>query len=158
MDSNSSSIAFDLYTDGSCHTQYKVGGWAAILWSNEKKIVLSGLVERTTNNRMELTAVIEALAFIRKNYPAVKSIRIYSDSQYVIGLPGRKEKLTLLGYSTKKGNPIPNSDLVINLLEQLNFFSVEWMKIKAHQKTGTLVNFNREADKLSRKLVREAVK
>ena len=106
---------------------------------------------------MELTAVIEALVFVRKNYPAIKSIKIYSDSQYVIGLPGRKKKLALLDYSTKKGTPIPNKDLVANLLDQLNFFSVEWIKIKAHQKTGTLVNFNREADKLSRKLVREAV-
>jgi ribonuclease HI len=157
MKSACSDIPFELYTDGSCHTRNKIGGWASILWSAEKKIVLSGLARGTTNNRMELTAVIEALVFVRKNYPAIKSIKIYSDSQYVIGLPGRKKKLALLDYSTKKGTPIPNKDLVANLLDQLNFFSVEWIKIKAHQKTGTLVNFNREADKLSRKLVREAV-
>jgi ribonuclease HI len=158
MTLNSNSSELDIYSDGSCHTRYRVGGWAAIIWIGGKKIVLTGIVPGSTNNRMELTAVIKALVYVRENYATIKTIKIYSDSQYVIGLPGRKEKLMASGFSTKKGNQIPNSDLVIELLEQLTFFSVEWKKIKAHQKNSSKDNYNIEADKLSRKKVREAVR
>lgn len=147
----------DIYSDGSCHTLHRVGGWAAILLIGDEKIVLKGIARDSTNNRMELTAVIKALEWVREKYANISTIRIYSDSQYVIGLPGRKEKLVTAGFSTKKGNKLPNSDLVIALLEQLSLFTVEWIKIKAHQKNGSPENYNREADKLSRKMVREAV-
>ena len=52
-----------IYTDGSCHTQQLVGAWAAIIFIGAKKFVLSGTEENTTHNRMELTAIIEALKF-----------------------------------------------------------------------------------------------
>ena len=145
----------DLYSDGSCHVQYKVGGWAAILCISEEKIVLSGMVPASTNNRMELTAVIKALSYIKEHFIHIRNITIYSDSQYVIGLPERKEKLVAAGFLTKKGNQIPNADLVNELLEAVGYFSVVWKKIKAHQKAGSAINYNREADMLARKIVRE---
>ena len=107
---------------------------------------------------MELTAVIEALLYLKTNYSTIQTVRIYSDSQYVIGIPRRKEKLIASGLLTKKGKPIPNSDLVLKLLEQLNFFTVVWIKVKAHQKSSGLDNYNIEVDKLSRRIVREAGK
>jgi ribonuclease HI len=158
MVSNGNFTETDLYTDGSCHTQSRIGGWASILWINSEKIILKGVVAESTNNRMELTAVIEALLYLKTNYSTIQTVRIYSDSQYVIGIPRRKEKLIASGLLTKKGKPIPNSDLVLKLLEQLNFFTVVWIKVKAHQKSSGLDNYNIEVDKLSRRIVREAGK
>jgi ribonuclease HI len=158
MDSNATASGLTLYSDGSCHTQLKMGGWATILLVGGQKIVLSGTVPGSTNNRMEITAVIKGLMYVKEKWAAIRTITIFSDSQYVIGLPNRKEKLAASGFITKKGISIPNSDLVIELLEQLNFFTVQWVKIKAHQKTGNGYNYNREADQLSRRIVREAVR
>jgi len=158
MVSNGNFTETDLYTDGSCHTLSRVGGWAAILWINSEKIILKGTVPESTNNRMELTAVIEALGYLMANHSTIKTVRIYSDSQYVIGIPRRKEKLIASGFSTKRGKPIPNSDLVLRILEQLTFFTVEWIKVQAHQKNNGLDNYNIEADKLSRRIVREAAR
>ena len=55
----------EIYTDGSCHTQFLIGAWAAIIFISGEKIILSGIENYTTHNRMELMAVIKALEFIR---------------------------------------------------------------------------------------------
>ena len=80
-----------IYTDGSCHTQHQIGGWAAILFINEKKIILSGTETNTTHQRMELVAVIKAIEYIQKHDKSVKKIHIISDSQYIIGLTSRAD-------------------------------------------------------------------
>lgn len=148
----------EIYTDGSCHTQHCIGGWAAALFIGKEKIILSGKELNTTHNRMELTAVIEAIEYVRKMNSAFCGIKIYSDSQYIIGLTARKEKLFALNFETKKGDEIRNADLVKELLKLTECMPLQFVKVKAHQKKNEVINYNIEADKLSRKIVREAVK
>jgi len=146
----------EIYTDGSCHTQQCIGAWAAILFINEEKIILSGKETATTHNRMELMAVIKAIEFIKDKYSAVTDFKIISDSQYVVGLKVRKEKLLAQNFLTKKRNEIRNADLVEELVKQTANLNIQFVKIKAHQKKTTITNYNIEADKLCRKIVREA--
>jgi ribonuclease HI len=145
----------EIYTDGSCHTQSRTGAWVAIIFTATEKKILAETVANTTHNRMELSAVIKAIEYIKRNYPGITTVRLFSDSQYVVGLPGRKEKLSAAGFSTKKGSSIQNADLVKKLFEHLSTLPVELIKVKAHQKQGAALNYNIEADKLSRKMVWE---
>lgn len=151
-----SSLA-EIYTDGSCHTQAKIGAWVAIVLVGTEKHVLSGIVTDTTHNAMELTAVIKAIEYVNARHAGINTIKIISDSQYVIGLTARREKLILLDFSSQKGKLLPNAVLVKQLLEHTSTFNVEFIKIKAHQKVNEHHNYNIEADRLSRKLVREAI-
>lgn len=146
-----------IYTDGSCHTQLCIGAWVAILLKGDEKKVLTGTAWNTTNNRMELTAVIKAIEYVLANYPDIATLTILSDSQYVTGLPARKEKLITLGFNTKKGNELQNADLVKTLFRYIQSLTIEFVKIKAHQKLNGVSDYNVEADKLSRKLVRDMV-
>ncbi|XZF13015.1 ribonuclease H family protein [Chitinophagaceae bacterium MMS25-I14] len=147
-----------VYTDGSCHTQLCTGAWAAVLLGGDEKIVLSGLKQDTTHNRMELLAVIESIHHIRQHYPAGTQIHIFSDSQYVTQLADREEKLAARQFTTRRGTEIKNADLVQELLSLLEDPRIQMVKVKAHQKKGDEPNYNTEADKLSRKMVRDAVK
>ncbi|AXY76827.1 hypothetical protein D3H65_23770 [Paraflavitalea soli] len=148
----------EVYTDGSCHTQAHIGGWVAIVLIGTKKHLLSGIATGTTNNAMELTAVIQAIEYINNRHTGINNIRIVSDSQYVVGLIARREKLVRLDYCSRKGKPLPNAALVKQLLQQALSFELEFVKIKAHQKVNQHTQYNVQADTLSRKLVREAVK
>ena len=78
-----------IYTDGSCDTTLKTGGWAAIIFFDDKKIIFKGIEFNTTHNRMELTAVIKSLQFIEKQKYSQINVNVYSDSQYVIKIPER---------------------------------------------------------------------
>lgn len=148
----------EVYTDGSCHTQLCVGGWASIMFVDEKKITLSGKEENTTHNRMELLAVINATEYILEHFKTVKEIRLVSDSQYVIGLIRREAKFNASDYTTKAGKDIRNVDLVKRLLELTKIISIQFEKIKAHQKQTEITNYNIDVDKLCRQIVRDAVK
>jgi ribonuclease HI len=147
----------EIYTDGSCHTQSCVGAWVAILFIDGEKIVLSGIATDTTNNRMELTAVIKAIECVRDKHSFAKAVRIVSDSQYVIGLVGRKEKFMASDFKTKAGNDIRNVDLVKQLLRLNKLIDVEYVKIKAHQQPTDETNYNIEADILARQILRDTV-
>jgi len=57
---------FEIYTDGSCHTQLCIGAWASIILVDDKKIVLSGKEFNTTHNRMEILAVIKSIKYLTK--------------------------------------------------------------------------------------------
>lgn len=151
-----SSQLAEIYTDGSCHTQNRIGAWVAIILTGTEKKIVSAAVQDTTHNRMELLAVIKGIEYIKNNYPAIKLIKLFSDSQYVIRLRDREEKLASMDFLTKKGTTIQNADLVKELLALFSILPVELIKVKAHQKKTGTVNYNIEADKLSRKIVREA--
>lgn len=147
-----------IYTDGSCNPQQKVGAWAALIFIDDKKIVLQDTVSETTHNRMELIAVIKSIEYVLKEIPGNKQIKIYTDSQYVEKIPDRTQKLVSKDFKTKKGVEIQNADLVQDIIELLNSATaIEFIKVKAHQKTTVLPNYNREVDKLSRKLVRQYI-
>ena len=147
----------EIYTDGSCHTQQCVGAWASVILIDNEKVVLSGKEIETTHNRMEILAVINSIIYILQNFSSIKEIKIVSDSQYVIGLVDRKYKFIKSDYKTKAGIDIRNVDLVKELLTLLTFITVEFVKIKAHQKPNETVNYNIEVDKLSRQIVREEI-
>jgi len=148
----------EIYTDGSCHTQKCIGAWASVILVDAQKIVLSGKEENTTHNRMEILAVIASINHILQHFPTIRELKIVSDSQYVIGLVSRQSKFLASDYTTKAGNDIRNIDLVKELLLLLSTIKVEFVKIQAHQKVTEVINYNIEVDKLSRQLVREAVK
>ncbi len=144
-----------IYTDGSCHTQQCGGAWVAIVFIDGLKYIISGAENNTTHNRMELLAVIKALEFILDKHGDATLIEVISDSQYVVGLLGRKHKFEALDYNTKKGNPIRNVDLVQQLLSLVTKLNVSFTKIKAHQQKTLETQYNIEADLLCRKLVRD---
>jgi ribonuclease HI len=144
----------DIYTDGSCNTQNGLGAWVAIILSGEEKTVLSGRVPDTTHNRMELYAVIAGIGHAGKGF---KSLRIFSDSQYVTGLMERREKLIAAGFNTRKGTKMRNADLVKEFYALSEHIGLTFIKVKAHQKKGIDVNFNIEADILVRRIMREGI-
>ncbi len=147
----------EVYTDGSCHTEYKIGAWAAIIFIAGKEIVLKNIEKDTTNQRMELSAVLNVLDYIKNNKLDDSKIVIYTDSQYVVGIEGRIEKFKSQNYKTKKSEPIRNEDLVRQLVSFIENGNINFVKVKAHQKETKQKNYNRVVDKLCRKLVREQV-
>ncbi len=147
------SIPIEIYTDGSSHTQKLIGAWAAIIYYNKTKIIIKQVETNTSHNRMEMQAVIQAIKFVDTNYSTNIPIIINSDSQYVVNLVDRKEKLKKNEFFTRKGNPVKNLDLVITLIDQIETHEITFNKIKAHVKDGDTKN--REVDLLVRKLMRE---
>ncbi len=143
-----------IYTDGSCNTQNKIGAWAAILFIHGQKVTLLGTAQETTHNRMELMAVIKSIEYVLTEYPDHSYIQLFSDSQYVERIPKRTPQLISNNFKTKKGTPIQNIELIQKLISLQNSITIEFIKVKAHQKTSEIPNYNREVDKLSRKLVR----
>ena len=152
----------EIYTDGSCNTQYNIGAWVAILLFADNQILLKGEAQNTTNNRMELMAVIKAIEFANENYKN-SSLIIYTDSQYVSRIPERMGKLAKNNFITKKGIELQNSDLLRILIHQINSHTIEFVKVKAHQHSNITslnnsINYNSEVDKIARQIVRETVK
>ena len=147
-----------VYTDGSCNPAFALGGWAAILLIGKEKVVLSGQQKDTTHQRMELTAAIQALEYIIKINLHSEQIALYADSQYVVDIANRKEKLVAGGFTTRRQSAIRNDDLVRQLIQYSSQLTIEFFKVKAHLKKEIRENeFNAEADKLSRKIVRDSV-
>lgn len=147
-----------IYTDGSCNTQLKVGGWAAIIFIGKDKEVLHGSESNTTHNRMELLAVIKSLEYVVEMFDKMVTIEVYTDSQYVHKIPERAEKLQSNNFITKKGNVLNNKDLIKSLISLLNQSNINLIKVKAHQKSTGKSNYNREVDMLSRQIVRDKSK
>lgn len=119
----------EIYTDGSCMPNPGNGGWAAILICGDKrKEILGGQLD-TTNNRMEINAVIEGLLVLKK--PCV--VKIYTDSQYVINgatkwiMGWEKNK-----WKNKEGKEIKNSDLWKKLMEISFSHKIEFEWVRAH--------------------------
>ena len=118
-----------IYTDGSCLSNPGPGGWAAIILDGESKMILKGGEKNTTNNRMEMMAVISGLESVANN----DDVTIYSDSKYVIN------SITL-GWKRKA-----NLDLWELLDQQLIGKNVEWEWVKGH--SGD--KYNDEADHIA---------
>jgi ribonuclease HI len=152
------SDSITVYTDGSCHTQFKAGGWAALLFVGEEKILLDGDAVDTTHHRMELTAVIQSLRYLEQNQLMARSINLYCDSQYVVDLVKRKDRLLSSNFLTKKLKAVRNADLVRELLPYMQYLNVMFIKVKSHQTLSTpAAVLNREVDLLSRKKMRSRI-
>lgn len=147
----------EIYTDGSCNPQYQIGGWAAIIFVAGEKVILQDYAIETTHNRMELTAVIKSIEYVLKEFPENNIIKIFTDSQYVERIPARTKKLVSKDFITKKGKSIQNLDLIKKIIDLIDHTKIEFIKVKAHQKASETPNYNREVDKLSRKIVRQKI-
>ena len=120
----------NLYTDGACSGNPGPGGWGAILEYNGTEKVLSGGEDRTTNNRMELTAVIRGLEELKQ--PC--RVELYSDSKYVVdGLTkGWARSWQARGWVKSDKKPALNPDLWERLLELTQTHSVNCHWVKGH--------------------------
>ncbi|MBV6422316.1 MAG: Ribonuclease HI [Steroidobacteraceae bacterium] len=121
--------AVTIYTDGACRGNPGPGGWGVLLLAGAHRRELSGAEPATTNNRMELTAVIRALEALKRPVAA----RLYTDSEYVrrgIGewLPAWKAR----GWKTAAKKPVKNQDLWEALDAAASRHRVEWHWVKAH--------------------------
>jgi ribonuclease HI len=118
-----------LFTDGSCLGNPGPGGWAYLLRCGSVEMELSGTASHTTNNRMELQAVIAGLSAI--NEPSV--VRVVTDSQYVQRAMTRHlSKWRKRNWRTSRGVPVSNRDLWEALLRQSGRHKVTWTWIRGH--------------------------
>ncbi|HVZ30688.1 MAG TPA: ribonuclease HI [Asticcacaulis sp.] len=138
-----------IYTDGACKGNPGPGGWGAVLMSGGHEKDLYGYEPETTNNRMELMAVISALEALKKPCDVV----LYADSQYV--LKGIKEWIhgwKSRGWKTADKKPVKNDDLWIRLDSACKPHKIKWLWVKGH--AGN--ELNERADALANKGIEEA--
>lgn len=137
------SAIVEIYTDGSCLGNPGPGGWGAILLYKEHEKKISGNQANTTNNQMELKAVIEALKALKKS----ADIIIYTDSQYVKnGINGWIHNWKKNNWRTANRKPVKNADLWKELDVETIKHSIEWKWVKAH--AGN--KYNEMVDELAR--------
>jgi len=119
----------NIYTDGACKGNPGPGGWGAILEYDGKEKELFGGEPATTNNRMELTAVIEALAALRRPCTVV----LHTDSQYVQkGITEWIGGWKARGWKTAAKEPVKNADLWKKLDEVVRTHRIRWVWVKGH--------------------------
>lgn len=120
----------DLYTDGACSGNPGKGGYGGILMYNGKSKEYSGYDPNTTNNRMELTAVIMGLKMLKEPV----ELNVYSDSAYTVNafLEGWIDNWVMKGWRTAGKKPVQNVDLWQELLELIKPHKVTWNKVKGH--------------------------
>ena len=133
----------EIYTDGACSGNPGPGGWAAILMARGSEKEISGNEQSTTNNRMELTAAIEALRRLKR--PC--QVRLFSDSAYLVSAfnQGWIDNWQRSGWRNAAGDPVSNPDLWQALLEAARQHKIEWIKVKGH--AGN--ELNNRCDKLA---------
>ena len=136
--------AIEVFTDGACSGNPGAGGWGVILRYGEIEKELSGGEENTTNSRMELTAVIEALKALKKEC----DITIYTDSRYVMdGVQEWMPNWKLNGWkTTNKKSPVKNVELWQILDSLLSKHKIKWVWVKGHNGHPE----NERVDKLAR--------
>ena len=120
----------DIFTDGACSGNPGAGGWGAILVYNGKEKELSGYAPETTNNRMELTAVIEGLRALNQPY----MVELTTDSKYVADalLLGWAKSWQQNGWKKKDKKPALNPDLWEELLALSEKHKVDITWVKGH--------------------------
>ena len=136
-----------IYTDGACSGNPGPGGWGAILMYNGNKKELSGGNKDTTNNIMEITAVLEALKALK--FPC--EVDLYSDSAYVINSFNQGWIYNWLkkGWKTAGGEPVKNKELWEELYNLTKTHKVTFHKVKGHADN----EFNNRCDELARNAI-----
>ena len=145
----------EIYTDGACRGNPGPGGWAALLRIGEHEREISGAEALTTNNRMELTAVIRALEALKRPVEA----RLYTDSEYVRRgvtewLPSWKAR----GWRTAQRKPVKNQDLWQQLDERRLPHRIEWHWVPAHAGVSDNERVDRLANEAIDALARQALR
>ena len=142
----------EIYTDGGCHGNPGPGGWAFVYSDGGKTEEQRGFEQKTTNNRMELTAVIKALELVEdKGRCGRANISIYTDSQYVQkGISEWIHGWLKNNWKTAAKKPVKNKDLWVQLHELSSRCSPSWNWVRGH--TGN------EKNERCDQLVQEAIK
>ena len=118
-----------IYSDGACKGNPGVGGWGALLVTGGHRKEISGGEANTTNNRMEMTAVIRALESLKRP----STVEVHTDSQYVQKgisewMPGWKRR----NWRTADGKPVKNQDLWLQLDALSQLHRIEWKWVRGH--------------------------
>lgn len=133
-----------IYTDGACSVNPGPGGWGCVLIYNGIEKQFSGFENDTTNNRMEMRAVIEALSRLKESC----EIDLYSDSAYVVNafLQNWTTTWQQNNWRTANKKPVKNEDLWKKLLSLTQQHKIRWHKVKGHADD----KYNNICDKLAR--------
>ena len=139
----------EIYTDGACSGNPGAGGWASVLLYEQHKKEIYGNAKETTNNRMELTAVIEALKALKR--PC--NVTLYSDSKYVVDSVNKDwvYKWEANNWIKSDKKPALNVDLWKELLALLEIHRVKFVWIKGHN--GNV--YNERCDELAVSAIKE---
>ena len=133
----------DLYTDGACSGNPGLGGYCAILIYNGVEKIVCGSEQETTNNRMELLAVIKGLEALKQKC----NVNVYSDSQYVVDAfnQGWIDSWQNNGWKTAGKKEVKNPDLWKKLLDLTKEHVVTFIKVKGHADN----EYNNRSDKIA---------
>lgn len=138
-----------IYTDGACSGNPGPGGWAAILMYQDKKREISGAQKQTTNNIMEITAVIEGLKLLK--FPC--TVKVYSDSAYVVNCfkQGWITSWVKNGWKNASKEPVKNKELWQQLYQLVQTHKVEFVKVKGHSDN----EYNNRCDEMAREAIKQ---
>ena len=136
-----------IYTDGACSGNPGPGGWGSILMYKENVKEISGALNNTTNNIMEITAVLEALKLLKEEC----EVKIYSDSAYVVNAFNQKWIYGWIknGWKNASKEPVKNKELWEQLYELTKTHNVEFIKVKGHADNI----YNNKCDEMARKAI-----
>jgi ribonuclease HI len=119
-----------IYSDGGADPNPGIGGWAALLRYGDHEKILKGAEPKTTNNRMELRAAIEAFRALKR--PC--KVEFHTDSQYVRrGITEGVPEWAEADWLTKSGRPVPNADLWQELLALVQRHTIDWRWVRGHR-------------------------
>lgn len=137
-----------IYTDGACSGNPGPGGWGSILMYKNNKKEISGGSNNTTNNIMELTAVIQGLKFLK--YPC--EVDLYSDSAYVVNSfkQGWIYNWVKNNWRTSGKEPVKNKEIWQELYELTKIHKVNFIKVKGHSDN----EYNNRCDELARNAIK----
>ena len=137
-----------IYTDGACSGNPGPGGWGSILMYKDNKKEISGGLENTTNNVMELTAVIEALKLLK--FPC--KVELYSDSAYVVNAFNQNWIYGWLknGWKNSSKEPVKNKELWEELYNLSKIHKIQFIKVKGHADN----EYNNRCDELARNAIK----
>ena len=132
----------EIYTDGACRGNPGPGGWGALLIAGRHRKTMHGGEDETTNNRMELTAAIEALNALKGS----RKVVLHTDSRYVMhGITEWMVNWKKRGWKTAAKKPVKNQDLWMALDEATQRHEITWKWVKGHDGDPG----NEEADELA---------
>ena len=136
-----------IYTDGACSGNPGPGGWGAILMYKGAKKEISGGMKNTTNNIMEITAVVEALKCLKVE----SDVEVYSDSAYTVNAfkQGWIYNWMKNGWKTANKEPVKNKELWQELYSLTKKHKVEFIKVKGHADN----EFNNRCDEMAREAI-----
>lgn len=125
----------EIYTDGSCLGNPGPGGWGVLIKTqDDQSLELSGYEMMTTNNKMELTAALEALKWVKHECKTADKVTIFTDSTYVRdGITRWIHSWKMNNWRTAKKDPVKNRELWEQIDRLSNSLEVSWQWIRAHQ-------------------------